>query len=503
MKTSLPALLWVLAAAACAGPGSTATAPAGPAIIALPAPGHPAVALRLYFRSGSVDDPPGKEGLTALTARLMAEGGTKSLSSAELIRALYPLATEIRVLSEKETTVFHARASRADADKLVAVLTEAMVAPRFDPQELERLRAEQRDRVEKHLRNEDDEELGKEALSSMLYGGHPYRHPVAGTVKGLAAITLDDVKAQARRAFTRARLTIGVAGGYEDGLPDRVLSALAPLPAGEPARPPPPVPNAGPKYLLVEKAGQPTAISLGYPWELDRRHPDFPAVYLAVSAIGQHRAGAPFRLFQELREVRGLNYGDYAYAEHFREGPSMMPEVNVARTRQDFTVWIRPVEPQHKAFALRAALEQVDKLVSGGLTADELERTRKFLLGWTLQLAETDSRRLGFALDDRFYGLPRPFLDELRDALGKLTLAEVNAAVKKWIDPKKLRVAIATHDAAALKAQLVAGTPSPIVYSVKKPPAVLDEDKIIERFPLGIASETEVRVVPVEKMFEE
>lgn len=500
MKTVLVALL---AVAACATPASTPSTPAGPAIVAIPAPSHPAVAIRLHFRAGSVDDPPGKEGLTALTARLMAEGGTRSLSAAELIRALYPLATEIRVLSDKETTVFHARASRGDADRLVAVLTEAMVAPRFDPKELERLRAEQRDRVEKRLRNEDDEELGKEALSSMLYQGHPYRHPVAGTVKGLGAITLDDVKAQARKVFARSRLTIGVAGGYDDGLPERIAAALAPLPAGEPARPVPAAAPTGPKYLVVEKAGQPTAISLGYPWELDRRHPDFPAVFLAVSALGQHRAGAPFRLFQELREVRGLNYGDYAYAEHFREGPSMMPEVNVARTRQDFTVWIRPVEPQHKLFALRAALEQVDKLAQGGLGADELEGTRKFLLGWTLQLAETDSRRLGFALDDRFYGLPRPFLDELRDALGKLTLAEVNAAVKKWIDPRKLRVAIATHDAAAVKAQLVAGTPSPIVYAVKKPQAVLDEDKVIERFPLGIASEADVRVVPVEKMFEE
>ena len=83
---------------------------------------------------------------------------------------------------------------------------------------------------------------------------------------------------------------------------------------------PPPVTRA-PRFLLVEKPSAPTAISMGMTWDVRRGDPDFPALVVAVSALGEHRQGSAFRLFKELREVRGLNYGAYAYPEHFVQAP--------------------------------------------------------------------------------------------------------------------------------------------------------------------------------------
>jgi zinc protease len=474
-----------------------------PARVALAAPSHPTVALRLEFYAGSVDDPPGREGLTALTSAVMAEGGTEKLSSSELQRALYPMAGELAAEPSKEVTVFVGRCPKQDLDHFLPILEDVVLHPRFDPGEFERLRSRAVDAVEKTLRTENDEALGKETLSTMLYGGHPYGHPTAGTVQALKAITLDDVKAHWRSTFTRARLVVGGSGGYDGDLPARVARNLAALPEGSPRSPVPPPHTSAPRFLIVEKASTPTAISMGFTWEVKRGDPDFPALVVAVSALGEHRQGAAFRLFKQLREVRGLNYGDYAYPEHFEQARgSALPQVNRPRSHQEFTVWIRPVEPQHRLFAIRAALYEIDRWVKEGLSADELDRVRRFLAGYTLGFDQTDSRRLGYALDDRFYGLKEPWLEALRARLLALTADDVNAAIRRHVDPARLRIAVATHGAAELATEIRAGSPSPITYAVPKPKVVLEADKVIQRFPLGVSGPDDVKVVKVEELFE-
>ncbi|MFL5272418.1 MAG: M16 family metallopeptidase [Anaeromyxobacteraceae bacterium] len=475
----------------------------GPMTVALPAPSHPTVALRVAFRAGSVDDPPGKEGLTALTAAVLVEGGTEKLASAELARALFPLAAELSANVDKELTVLAGRCPRATLERFLPILEDVVLRPRFDPQDFERLRSRALDALEKTLRTEDDEALAKEALALELYRDHPYGHPTTGTVEALRRVTLEDVKAQWRRVFTRARLVVGVAGGYEDDLGARLARALAALPEGAPPAPVPPPQGEAPRFLLVEKGSTPTAISMGFTWDVKRGDPDFPALVVAVSALGEHRQGAAFRLFKELREVRGLNYGDYAYPEYFEQASgSALPQVNRPRSRQEFTLWLRPVEPQHRLFAVRAALREVDRWANRGLTAAELDRVRSFLLGYTLTFTQTDARRLGYAIDDRFYGLEPGWLETLRARLPALTVDEVNAAVRRHVDPARLRIVIATRGAAELASEIRSGAPSPITYAVAKPKDVLLADKEIERFPLGVRGPDDVRVVKVEELFE-
>ena len=76
------------------------------------------------------------------------------------------------------------------------------------------------------------------------------------------------------------------------------------------------------------------------------------------------------RLFQRIREIRGINYGDYAYIEYFPRGGCLMePPPNVARRSQHFQIWIRPAEPPQAAFTLRLAVYELNKLVKDGISA--------------------------------------------------------------------------------------------------------------------------------------
>ncbi|HTP24339.1 MAG TPA: insulinase family protein, partial [Anaeromyxobacteraceae bacterium] len=201
------------------GPRQQKARPAGspsrPQLVSFSAPSHATVAVRLFFRSGSADDPPGMEGLTKLTADLMAEGGTERLSASELARALYPMAAELEVVVDKETTVFAGRCPREAVSRFVPVLEDVVQHPRLDEHEFERVKSRAVDAIEKGLRSESDEVLGQQTLSLMLYGGHPYGHFTGGTVQGLKRISLADVRAHLRRVFVASRLTVGAAGGYE------------------------------------------------------------------------------------------------------------------------------------------------------------------------------------------------------------------------------------------------------------------------------------------------
>ena len=111
---------------------------------------------------------------------------------------------------------------------------------------------------------------------------------------------------------------------------------------------------------IIEKDTRATAISFGHPIEVTRSHPDFAALYVARAWLGEHRASMS-HLYQRIREMRGMNYGDYAYIEAFPRGMfQFFPDPNVARQKQIFEVWIRPVVPGERHMALRIALHELD-----------------------------------------------------------------------------------------------------------------------------------------------
>src|SRR5262249_8172368 len=145
----------------------------------------------------------------------------------------------------------------------------------------------------------------------------------------------------------------------------------------------------GLEITIVEKPADATAISIGFPLDLTRRDDEFYALAVANSYLGEHRTFNG-KLMQDLRGKRGLNYGDYSYIEDFiQEGGSTSPVPNMPGRQQAFSLWIRPVPPDKSAFALRAALWELDRLVRQGMSAQEFEATRAFLLNYSKLWVQT------------------------------------------------------------------------------------------------------------------
>jgi zinc protease len=468
----------------------------------LPSPNDPLCAIRLYFSLGAVDDPAGKEGLASLTADVVGQGGTKARTYAEVLDALYPLAASIRIVADKESVVFSSTVHRDNVAKLADLLADQILTPRFADDDFTRNKQDALDYVTKSLRGNADEELGKQAMATLLYKGHPYGAPTQGTVAGLGAVTLADVKAFHAKYFTRDRLIVGVAGGTPDGFAEAFARRFEALPGKSPAMPKLP---PAPKYkdhqvVIVEKDARANAISIGHPVTLTRRDADFYPLTVARSYLGEHRTFNGV-LMNHLRGERGLNYGDYAYVENFiQDGWSTFPLPNIGRRQQHFEIWLRPVPPQNALFALRAALFETDKLIREGIPADGFEATRTFLMGYSNLWAQDVSRRLGFAIDAKVNG--KDLVKELQARLPKMKKADVDKAIKKYLSLEGLSIAIVAEKGQAVADKLVSGDPTPITYDTKgTAPEIEAQDKLIETFPVKIFKDN-VRVVPVDKMFE-
>ena len=462
----------------------------------------PQLELKLAFvNAGSAYDPPGKEGLAALTAAMISEAGSQALTISEINKALYPMAGSFGNLADKELTTFTGSIHKDNWHPFLHIALDQLVKPGFREEDFKRLKDQQLTALTQDLRTNNEEELGKERLQADVFAGTSYAHPALGTVEGLSSITLDDVKRFAAEHYTRANLMVGMSGDIPAGFTEVTRAILGALPEGTAPGPRAAVAGTRPSGMnvdIVKKDTRATAISFGLPINVTRGHPDFAALSVARSWLGEHRQGG--QLYQRIREVRGMNYGDYAYIEAFPGGMyRFFPLPNTPRRAQLFEVWIRPVVPQNAHMALRIATAELQKLIDDGMSQDDFEKTRDYLMKNVYVMTQTQDQQLGYALDSKWYGIPE-FTTYMRDALSKLTRDQVNDAIRRNLSATDLDVVIITKDAEGLRDALVSDAFSPIKYDGTKPQSLLDEDKVLGARKLGITADR-VKITPVEEVF--
>ena len=476
---------------------------AGP-IASVLQPNHsPLVTFRILFNVGSAFDPEGKEGLASLTASMLSEGGSRQMSYDQITNTFYPMATSFNYQIDKEMTVFTGTTHLDNLDRYYSIISQMLLDPGFRQDDFKRLKEDALNYLKVSLREGNDEELGKEQLYNIIYAGLPYGHNNIGRISAIESLTLDDVRSFYRQHYTRANLVLGLAGGYPPAFAKKMQADFAKLPAGTAGRRmdfTPPKLEPGMRIEIIKRDTRSTAISLGFPINLTRADKDWPALAVVASYFGQHRSSNSY-LYHRLREIRGLNYGDYAYIEYFPRGMfQFQPDPNLGRQMQIFQIWIRPVEPQNGHFTLRAALYEYDKLLRNGMSEETFEGTRDFLLKNVNNLIATQDAQLGYALDSRYYKIP-DFNSYMRDRLSKLTLSDVNNAIQRYLKSDSMRVVIVTNDAEGLRNAIVNNTPSPIKYNAPRPAEIMEEDKTIQVYKINVKPE-DVAVVPVEQVFQ-
>lgn len=481
-------------------------------VVELKQPSSNKIIIKLMFRAGSICDPKGKEGLTDLTANTITRGGTATKTSREIQELIYPMAASFNTSVDKEVTVFTFAVHKDFLDSFYTVVKGLILTPSFAESDFNRVKTNQQVYVDQVIRASSDEDYSKFALEDLLFRGTNYQHMIAGTSSGVASVTLDDVKQQYKNYFTKDNLVIGIAGNYSTTFLARLKTDMAKLPSLQKQLPVPGKPN-NPEGLQVELISKPealgSAIFTGFPLPITRSNNEFAALMVANSFLGEHRKSYG-KLYEKIRTTRSMNYGDYSYIEWYEAGGSnMLPVPGVPRRSNYFSIWIRPVQiaeglkqqyselkdiqTGHAVFSLKLALREIDNLVKNGMSNEDFEATRTFLRSYNKLYVQTPERQLGFLMDSRFYGRT-DYIKEMDALLAKLTVTDVNNAIKKYWQTKNMFISIVTDDSEAttIKKALEEGTVTPMSYSnlVKEglPKEVLKEDDEIAKYPLNVKS---------------
>jgi len=444
-------------------------------VVELPTPGAPNLYLQAVLDAGSAYDPTGQEGLAALTIRSMIEAGAGERTGQQVRDALFEAGTSFQTVVDREYASIRLTCHRDHAQLCLDLFTDVLTAPRFRDEDVKRLGEQDLNYVTAGLMA-DEEALGEELFHATLYEAHPYGHPVAGRAGVLPLLDAADTQRFWSTHIRRSSVTVGIAGEWDADWRTALDTELLALGTGPAPKLLLPAPNAptGRGLVVADTSTGVTGFHLGHPLDVDRNHPDWPALTVAMTAFGAHRQSFG-RLYQRIRQERGLNYGDYAYAEPFvQRGWASLPEQGVRRHDNHFSIWIRPTSDDNGAFALKLAIAELELLVDEGLTQEEFDDTVAYLSRHTRLEATDPGRKLAYALDAEVSDTP-DVLDYLPRVLETLTLAQVNAAIAEHIHPKTLWIVGVSGEAQALADSLIEEAPTPIVYADVKPDATQSE----------------------------
>jgi len=462
----------------------------------------PLVDVNILFYTGSAADAAGKKGTAALMASMLTQGGSQSRSYKDIKKALYPLAGSFWSQLDKEMISFSGRVHKDNADAWYALISDQLLNPGWREDDFKRLKKELIDGIKSGIKASNDEELGKEVLYSKLYQGHSYEYFNSGDLSDLENLTLDDVKAFYQSQLTQAKLNLGMTGAVPATVRSALFNDLSTLPLGNEKRLT--IDKApqltGHHVTLVEKQAQSTAVSFGFPIETLRSDKDWAALWLIRSYFGEHRSSNSY-LYQQIRQQRGMNYGDYAYIEYFPRGSSQTkPDANLGRSSQIFQVWLRPLRSNNDAhFATRAALFELDKLIANGMSEKDFAATRNFLTNYVPQMVASQDKQLGYALDSKFYGTD-DFVNYVRQQLASLTIADVNRVIKENLQTDDIHYVFVTGDAKDMKQRLLSESQSVLKYNSDKPASLLADDKIIQDYKLQIPANN-LEIMPIDTVF--
>ncbi|HXF90230.1 MAG TPA: pitrilysin family protein [Xanthobacteraceae bacterium] len=373
----------------------------------------PLIAMDFAFKGGADQDPADKAGVSHLTTALL-DDGAGDLDSAKFQRLLEEYAVELRFSTSRGHLRGSLRVLKERQERGFDLLRLALTAPRFETQELERTRAQ----VLAGLRREttNPNQIASRTWWKTAFPGHPYGRPTNGSLDSVPQITVDDIKAYARRVLACDTLKVAVVGDIDAAtlgpILDRVFGAL---PAKAELNPVPPATMQAIGRRIVVDLDVPQAVLALGGVGLARKDPDFMAAFVVNHILG----GGSFssRLYTEVREKRGLAYGVYSY---------LLPLDRAALVMAGTAT-----NGERAAETLQIIESEMRKLAAEGPTAAELAKAKAFLKGSYPLRFDTSTKIAGQLLEIQIDDLGIDYINKRNAMIDAVTLADAKRVAKR------------------------------------------------------------------------
>ncbi|WP_018267170.1 M16 family metallopeptidase [Methylosinus sp. LW4] len=385
----------------------------------------PLVALEFAMRGGASQDPAGKAGLATLLAGLLDEGAGPYDARAFHL-AIEDLAIRLGFGCDRDAISGHMQTLSRNSDEAFELLRVALCEPRLEQQAIDRVRGQ----IAAGLKRDanDPDALVARAFREAAFPDHPYGRPVRGDLDSLENLTRDDLDALRTRLLARSDLKIAVVGAIDAPTLAAKLDAIfGALPAQSLLTPVPAIDiHALGERRIIDLDVPQSAIRFGRPG-MQRHDPD----YFGAVVVNHILGGGVFtaRLFNEVREKRGLAYSVYS---HLNEYDKCAMLVGGAATKNE-----RARE------SLEVIQAQFADLANEGPSADELDKAKKYLTGSYALRFDTSTKIAGQLVNLQLDGFAPSYLDERNGRIDAVTLDDARRVAKRLLGDGELLVSIA------------------------------------------------------------
>jgi predicted Zn-dependent peptidase len=402
--------------------------PSGLRVLTEAIPAMRSVSFGIWVAVGSRDETPGQSGCSHFLEHLLFKG-TRKRTALDISAQIEAVGGETNAFTSKEYTCYYARVLDADLPLAVDVMCDLVAGSVLDPADVETERGVILEEIAMH-----EDEPGDEVhdlFAKAVYGEHPLGRLISGTAETISPMSRRQILSFYRRRYTPPSVVIAAAGNLDhaavvrqvrQALRGTVLDADKAAPA--PLRPTAPAPRVrGGQVVVAHKETEQAHVVIGGPGigRLDERR--F-ALAVLNNVLG---GGMSSRLFQEIRERRGLAYSVYSYSSSFADSGVFAVYAGCA-----------PGKVEEVLDLTRAGLAEVAR---DGITATELARGQGMARGsYVLGLEDTGSRMSRLAKGELLYG-DLLTVDDLLARVSAVTAQEVNAlAAELCAQPMSLAV---------------------------------------------------------------
>lgn len=396
----------------------------------------PVATLMLLVRRGAADDPPGKEGLAALTIDMLDEG-TGPLSAIELHEALARVGAQLDADIGPDAALLTVTVLSRFLTPAVSLLADITVRPAMREEDFARVRQLRLHRL-MQLRDMPGA-VADRAFMRLLYGAHPYGHTPLGSDASLGSLTIDDVRAFHEANIRPGDATLVVAGDCDHAAVVEAVSAafgawsstaVRPLPSA------PPLPEP-PRLNVIARPGAPQSeLRIGHV-AVARNTPDYHALVVANMVLGGQFVS---RINLNLREEKGFTYGARTSFD-FRRLPG------------PFTLQVS-VQTAATAEAIHESLEEIAAIRDRRpVSASELEMGVAGLTRGYARNFETAEQLARAVTQLALYDLPDTYFDEFVPRISRVTLDDLRRVTQQYLDPARLTTLV-VGDYSAVAAEL-------------------------------------------------